>query len=216
MYYNQFVLGSKRGNFMLVNSSDCRNTGNILINEGYSEIRVFKHKPNVNGKAIIFNNYNMQGKSSVLWSGSYNVDRIEEESEFRDGDMRSIYVYANTVAILYDGENFEKNKQMAIISGPCRVNNFKVIGLDGKVSSVEIFGVEDSANTPGTLCVPITFESHTNATRQLGEYQHSKEDLGNSKLMFIWLIILFAVLLTAFIHHEHITKFIFADELDKL
>lgn len=211
MHHKYFALSNKEGTNLLINTSSYKNTLKILESNDCTNTCLFWHDKVEGSAATIFDSYSFNGNGYYLNIGAYSNEKIESDYKLKDGDIRSIIVYNHTVVLLYDGENFEKNKDILLISGPCKIPDFKQLGFDGRVSSVEVLGVIDSGSKPGSICIPVIYEKHNSSTKNLGETHLTKYESGDSKLFFIWIIILFAIIVAAIMNHQYITRLIFPD-----
>jgi hypothetical protein len=94
----------------------------------------------------VFRDYSNHGSYKKLLAGSYDAARLAArengQNGIADGDIRSITVDANTVAVLYDGPNFEETQHAIFIEGPASVSDVGRYGMDGKVSSIKLFAVD--------------------------------------------------------------------------
>jgi hypothetical protein len=115
-----------------------------------SSIKVLRFRQNNWGspaRVVVYNNYNMQGFSKVLREGEYSSERIasreNNETGIRDGDIRSLIVDHGTVAILYDGENFEEHMNTIFVQGPANITSLEKYGMDGKLSSIKVFSIDE-------------------------------------------------------------------------
>lgn len=109
------------------------------------KIRNFRESDWGTGAAVsIFNNYNYTGQYKNLRGGDYNAARLAANEDNRSGitDIRSLTVDNNTIAILYDGDNFDGSMNSVYIEGPAQVDDLSKYNLDNKLSSIRVYSTD--------------------------------------------------------------------------
>ena len=136
-------------NRILIGPNSVASLGALGIRGKVKSIHIMRFRQNNWGspaRVIVYDNYNLSGRSKVLREGDYSCDRLarreNNETGFHDGDIRSLRVDAGVVAILYDGQNFEEDMNTVYVQGPAQINNLNKYGLDGQLSSIRIFAVD--------------------------------------------------------------------------
>ncbi len=136
-------------NRILIGPNSVQDLSALGIRGQIKSMRVMRFRQNNWGspaRVVVYNDYNLLGRSKVLREGNYSCDRLSRrennESGFHDGDIRSLKVDAGVVAILYDGRNFEEDMNTVYVQGPATINSLNNYGLDGKLSSIRVFAVD--------------------------------------------------------------------------
>ena len=120
----------------------------IGLNDKISSLRVRKYKKADWGESIVvvYSQPNFYGKRKHLNTGEYNKTRLTtselDESGISDNTIASIKVPANTIAILYDGPNFDTNKTSTFIIGARDIPDVQRINMGNKISSIRVYSVE--------------------------------------------------------------------------
>lgn len=137
-------------NRVLIGPQNIADLSTIGFNDKINSIKVKRFRETnwgAGATASIFSNYNFTGNYKNLHAGDYDATRIASKennhSGIADGDVRSLTVGSSTVAILYDGPNFETADNSVYIEGPAQVGDLAKYNLDGKLSSIKIFSIDD-------------------------------------------------------------------------
>ena len=137
-------------NRIIIGPQNIPSLRSLGFNGKVSSVKILRFRANNWGspaKVTVFNNYDMMGKYKILREGEYSSERIASKennvSGIRDGDIRSLVVDKGTVAILYDGENFEEDMNTIFVQGPASIHSLDKYGMDGKLSSIKVFAIDE-------------------------------------------------------------------------
>ena len=136
-------------NRVLIGPQDVSDLGTLGFDDTTNSIIVHRFREDDWGagtRATIFTGYNQTGSWKKLSAGEYDATRIasreNNQTGIQDGEIRSIIVEPNTIAVLYDGPSFENTQNAIFIMGPKHVELSRY-SMDGVVSSIKVFAVDD-------------------------------------------------------------------------
>jgi hypothetical protein len=87
----------------------------------------------------LYDTYGGRGRQIKLSQGDYPITRLKsEEVKFPGQNIVSIHVAPHTIAILYNGSNFEPTQDATICIGDIMVNDVQSLGMDGRINSIQV------------------------------------------------------------------------------
>jgi hypothetical protein len=103
------------------------------------------------GGVSIYDGYDMMGRRSFLRRGAYTPARLVSEEVKMAGDkIVSITAEAHSLAILYEGPNFDIGSNAVVVVGPTTIDDLDRVGMRGLVKSIQVMYTDpfDTPNRP--------------------------------------------------------------------
>lgn len=103
------------------------------------------------GGVSIYDGYDMMGRRSYLRRGAYTPARLASEEVKMTGDkIVSIAAEAHSIAILYEGPNFDVGSNAVVVVGPTTIDDIDRVGMRGLVKSIQVMYTDpfDTPNRP--------------------------------------------------------------------
>lgn len=151
-------MSASGGSRVLIGPTEISDLGGLGLDNQTSAIRVLSFKRYDSaiprgGGVVLCDGYQGQGKKAYLGQGDYDAARLaSEEVKFSGGSLRSVQVSPNTLAVLYDGPNFDQEMDAVVVVGPTMIGDLDSIGLAERVSSVRVMHTDpyDVPERPST------------------------------------------------------------------
>jgi hypothetical protein len=138
--YSQSAAGGR----VIIGPKDISDLSSIGMNNTISSIQIINYRRYDSsrvrhGNVMLYSDYNMNGRRSILGSGDYNKTRLQSKEVSGFDQIRSISVDAYMIAILYTGNNFEEDQDATIIIGPSSDGDLARIGIIDRVNSIRVY-----------------------------------------------------------------------------
>lgn len=148
-------------NRVIIGPQDIPDLSTILFNDQINSIKIQRFRASNWGsgaQVTVYSNYNFTGNFKNLRDGDYTAARLASEennkSGIADGQIKSLIVGKNTIAVLYDGDSFQTDQNSVYIEGPISVNDLALYNLDGKLSSIKVYSVDSVPSNLSTDLSP--------------------------------------------------------------
>lgn len=141
---------------VLVGPTDVPDLGALGFDEEVSAVQVlaFRRYDSAvprGGGVVAYGGYEGGGRSATLERGDFDAARLASE-EVRllggGGQLRSLRVSANVIAILYSGPDFDPDRDAVVVVGPTMIGDLDRVGLLDRVASIRVL-YTDPHDVPG-------------------------------------------------------------------
>ena len=137
---------------VLIGPTDISDLGALGIDDSVSALKLVGYKPYNSGiarfdGATLYSDYDGGGRYARLPQGDFNAARLASEEIRFSSRLRSIRVAPHTIAVLYEGPDFDATQDAVAIVGPSFVRDLDSIGMADRVASIQVIHADpgDSA-----------------------------------------------------------------------
>jgi hypothetical protein len=136
--------GSGGTSRVLIGPAEVSDLGSLGLDNKVSAVRVWSYTelrgPAEGERAILFGQPQRTGQRTVIPRGDWSRARLEGPETRLHGEVQSLCVARQTLAVLYEGKNLEPDSRAHVVEGPACLDDMYRVGLE--VNSLKVIPLE--------------------------------------------------------------------------
>lgn len=141
--YNSATDSASSGARTLVGPAEIPDLNAVGMDDKTSAVQVFMYEPYLAAVprdfgVTLYSAVGLSGVATRLGQGDYDRARLDSDEVKLPGQVQSLCVGNNTLAILYEGNNFESTLDSVAVAGPRCIDDVERIGMYGDNTSPKI------------------------------------------------------------------------------
>jgi len=173
----------------LVGPAEIPDLGAVGMDDKTASVQVYLYAPHLSAVprdfgVTLYSSTGRTGMEAELGQGDYNQARLKSDEVRMRGQVQSLCVGSNTLAILYAGGDFESTEDSVVVAGPRCIDDVDSVGMYGdgitpKIRSIRVLYA--AAPTPADAgSIARGLSAGERAVRTLGRGDHSARVPGSA------------------------------------